>query len=95
MGSNGSDLPLIGVCGRHLPAGECFRREDAVAIQTAYTDAVGRAGGLGVVLAAADLDEDGAAAWIDRLDGLLLAGGTDVTPERYGQSPHPARNNFV
>ena len=26
---------------------------------------------------------------LDLLDGLLLAGGSDIGPSRYGQAPHP------
>ena len=37
----------------------------------------------------ADADEDLARAVLDRLDGLILAGGADVAPSRYGATPHP------
>ena len=26
---------------------------------------------------------------VSRLDGLIITGGADVDPERYGQMPHP------
>lgn len=52
-----------------------------------YTDAVTRAGGLPVILPPWDND---AAALLDRLDGLILAGGGDMDPTHYGGSAHPA-----
>ena len=49
-----------------------------------YARAVIAAGGLPVFLpGSAD-----PAQYADRLDGLLLSGGTDIEPERYGQAPH-------
>jgi putative glutamine amidotransferase len=55
-------------------------------VPTAYTDAVVAAGGLPVVLPPAP---DPAAALV-LLDGLVLSGGGDVSPDRYGASPGPA-----
>jgi putative glutamine amidotransferase len=52
-----------------------------------YTDAVLRAGGLPVVLTPVP-DED-VASIVERVDGLLLSGGGDIEPRRYGESPHP------
>jgi putative glutamine amidotransferase len=42
------------------------------------------------VLIPAVADESGLRRVYDRLDGLLLAGGGDVDPALYGESPHPA-----
>jgi len=54
-----------------------------------YIAAIQAAGGLAVMIPpdarlAADPDE-----MLDRIDGLLLAGGGDVGPDRYGQASHP------
>ena len=54
-----------------------------------YVEAVQRAGGRAVLLppdagAVQDPDET-----LDPLDGLLLAGGSDVDPAAYGAEPHP------
>lgn len=48
-----------------------------------YTESVRRAGGDPVVL---DLTKDQPAAAIAAITGLLLTGGTDVDPARYGES---------
>ena len=50
-----------------------------------YVQNVTAAGGRAVLLPADDLDAD----VLDRLDGLLLAGGPDVDPGLYGERPGP------
>ena len=52
-------------------------RHGAYAVPDAYVDAVRRAGGLPSVIHPQDVD-------LDRADGLLLIGGGDVDPSRYG-----------
>jgi putative glutamine amidotransferase len=56
-------------------------------VNTAYVEAVVAAGGLPVVLPV--LDPALAAAALDGLDGLLLSGGGDIDPTRYGEEPVP------
>jgi len=50
-----------------------------------YVDAVRRAGGLPVLLAPGETRLD---LWLDGLDGLILTGGGDLHPERYGGADH-------
>jgi putative glutamine amidotransferase len=65
----------------------------AMAPQT-YATAVQHAGGLAVILppdpeATADPD-----LILDRIDGLLLAGGSDIDPAAYGAEPEPETTGF-
>ena len=81
-----SRRPLIGVSAYVEPADwAVWRGVRAVLVPEAYSRAVAAAGGRAVVLPPDDVDADVVAV----LDGLLLAGGADVGPGRYGQSPEP------
>ena len=54
-----------------------------------YFDAITRAGGIAVLLPPQPVDEQIAKDVLDGLHGLIITGGKDVDPERYGQSAHP------
>ena len=78
-----ANWPVIGLSGSHnVPDRQLFVREN-------YMQSVLRAGGVPVLLPQTD-DPAHIAAILDSLDGVLLAGGGDVAPERYGQTPIPA-----
>ena len=56
-----------------------------------YVAKVERAGGIAVLIPPrADADEEMARAVVSRLDGLMLAGGVDIEPQRYDAEPHPS-----
>ena len=75
--------PIIGISGSHnIEEHQLFLREN-------YMESVLRAGGLPVLLPHFS-DEATARAFVSRLDGLLLAGGGDVRPSRYGEEMLPA-----
>lgn len=57
------------------------------ALDTAYLDAVARAGGIPVMLPPVAADE--VPEVLARLDGVLLPGGGDVDPALYGEERHP------
>ena len=68
------------------------RRVDAgrerVALNTAYVQALTRAGLIPLVVPPM-LEPETACAALDRVQGLVLTGGEDVEPGRYGAAPHP------
>lgn len=82
--------PAIGICAaiERVSWGVWDGYEVTLAPR-AYVAAVQRAGGIGLVLPpdeAAVADPD---ILLDRVDGLILAGGADIDPSSYGAEPHP------
>ncbi|MDX6628077.1 MAG: putative glutamine amidotransferase, partial [Gaiellales bacterium] len=55
----------------------------------AYTNAIQDAGGVALLLPPDDEAAEHPAELLDRLDGLLLAGGRDLDPLSYGARPDP------
>jgi putative glutamine amidotransferase len=53
-----------------------------------YLDAVTDAGGIAVLLPPQPASRDIARRVLGTLDGLIVSGGADVDPRRYGQEPH-------
>jgi len=56
-------------------------------VPAAYVDAVQRAGGLPLLVSPSNRD---VARLVEVLDGLLLTGGGDISPARYGEDRHPS-----
>ncbi|MBY8871023.1 gamma-glutamyl-gamma-aminobutyrate hydrolase family protein [Micromonospora sp. PLK6-60] len=78
--------PVIGITAYVEPAGWAVWRDvPAVLVPEAYVRAVAAAGGRAVVLPPDDADAD----VLRMLDGLLVAGGADVDPRRYGRPADP------
>ncbi|MBC8074272.1 MAG: gamma-glutamyl-gamma-aminobutyrate hydrolase family protein [Deltaproteobacteria bacterium] len=63
-----------------------FRHKTLQYLEQRMAQAVWRAGGLPVLVPELD-DAEAAAAFVDELDGLVLAGGADVSPTSYGEIP--------
>ncbi len=82
-------LPLIGLTTYREQARWGVWDQPADLLQVEYADAVVRAGGVPVLLPPATEDPGAAAAVVARLDGLVVTGGADVDPGRYGEQPHP------
>ena len=57
-------------------------------LQVEYADAVVRAGGVPVLLPPASADLDDARTVVAGIAGLVVAGGADVNPARYGEEAH-------
>jgi putative glutamine amidotransferase len=79
----------IGICA----AVERVRRdpwdEVVTMVQRTYPTAVQRAAAMAVVLPPDDEATRDPDEFLNRVDGLLLAGGADVDPACYGATPHP------
>jgi putative glutamine amidotransferase len=56
-------------------------------VRPEYPRAVEKAGGVPLLFAPGRPDEVG--TLLDRVDGLLLSGGSDIDPAIYGETPHP------
>ena len=82
MASNGSRLIGISCYSEQAKFG-VWEQQTALLPQT-YVDCVVAAGGLPVLIPPAG---EWGVAEVSRLDGLVLAGGPDVDPARYGEEP--------
>jgi putative glutamine amidotransferase len=78
--------PLIGLSTYREQARWGVWDQPADLLPTLYADAVARAGGVPVLLP--PVPGADAAAVVGRLDGLVVTGGADVDPGRYGAEPH-------
>jgi putative glutamine amidotransferase len=57
-------------------------------LPTVYAQAIEAAGGVPVLLPPTMPYAEAATACVARLDGLVISGGADVSPEAYGEQPH-------
>ena len=80
--------PIIGLTVYREQAawGVWHQRADVLPAQ--YAEAVSSVGGVPVLLPPSDLPGAAEAA-VSRLNGLVITGGADVDPDRYGAAPHP------
>lgn len=78
--------PVIGVSTYREQAGWGVWGTQADLLPAAYARAIATAGGVPVLLPP-DEDPDAAASVVTRLDALVIAGGADIDPLRYGQAP--------
>jgi putative glutamine amidotransferase len=98
-----ANRPLIGLPGRRKPGSyvqdlpECLQGSDVDMAFADYARGVAEAGGLPVYLPLEAAPED----LVERLDGLLLTGGADLSPSLYNAAaetdlfpPEPDRDRF-
>ncbi|NUS72453.1 MAG: gamma-glutamyl-gamma-aminobutyrate hydrolase family protein [Corynebacteriales bacterium] len=76
--------PIIGISGYAEPAQWNVWHTKAALLPYAYVQSVTAVGGYAVILP----PERFSSHSVSRLDGLILAGGADLSPDLYGQTPH-------
>ena len=79
--------PVIGITAYAEEATWGAWTAAAVLIPLAYVRSVELAGGRALLVPPV---EDGAEETLDRLDGIVFSGGSDLDPELYGAEAHPA-----
>jgi putative glutamine amidotransferase len=84
--------PVIGITTYLTPARFGVWEEETALIPAAYVRAIEAAGGRPLLVPPST---DGIDETLDRLDGLLFSGGSDLDPELYGQEAHPETNGIV
>ena len=81
--------PVIGICAA-IESAQWAAWEVLVNLSPrSYSLAVQRAGGLALILPPDDVAAESPDELLDMLDGLILAGGSDIDPASYGARPHP------
>jgi putative glutamine amidotransferase len=81
--------PVIGICTPIERARWGAWDAPALVLPTSFVEPVRRAGGIALLLATDAAIVDAPDELLDRIDGLMLAGGADVDPASYGAEPHP------
>jgi putative glutamine amidotransferase len=81
--------PLIGLTTYKQRAQTGVWDVTAAFLPAVYFEAVQRAGGIPVLLPPQPVGDGVVARVLDGLDGLIITGGADVDPARYGQLPAP------
>jgi putative glutamine amidotransferase len=69
------------------------RRPGFFSLRGDYVRSIEQAGGVPLILAPGRPED--AAELLQRLDGLLLSGGSDVDPALYGEAPHPRLGRVI
>jgi putative glutamine amidotransferase len=91
----GDERPVIGICTALARARWGVWERDAALLAYSYIAAIQRAGGLAVMIPPDGRFEDEPDGILDLLDGLILAGGSDIDPSAYSAEAHPATDGTV
>lgn len=86
----GLSAPVIGVTTSVNVRDYETPEQAVVMIPANYPQAIRRAGGIPILLTEGDDVE----TLLARLDGIIIAGGRDVDPARYGEEPHERTDNL-
>jgi len=81
--------PVIGVTCPSRPTKWANWEMDAVVLPTTYHKMIIKCGGIPFLIPPGSNSDV-----IDKIDGLLVAGGPDINPELYGQDSGPYTNEF-
>jgi putative glutamine amidotransferase len=85
--------PIIGICAA-IETAQWAAWEVLVNLSPrTYSLAVQRAGGIALILPPDDVIAESPDELLDMLDGLILAGGSDIDPGSYGAKPHSETRN--
>ncbi|MBH0010028.1 gamma-glutamyl-gamma-aminobutyrate hydrolase family protein [Salinibacterium sp. SWN1162] len=90
---NDSDRPIIGLTTYLEQSQTGVWDVPASFLPKAYFEAVTRAGGIVVLLPPQPVSPEIARRVLHGLDGLIITGGKDINPARYGQEPHPTTDD--
>jgi putative glutamine amidotransferase len=84
--------PAIGICAASTEASWGVWSQPAALLPYAYVTGIQRAGGLVLMIPPDPALVDDPDEMLERIDGLILAGGSDIDPAVYGAEAHPATN---
>src|ERR671935_2724221 len=87
--------PVIGICTALERARWSVWDQQAYLLPRSYVDAVQREGGLALMLPPDESLEREPDDALDLVDGLILAGGADIDPATYGETPHKETRHTV
>jgi putative glutamine amidotransferase len=87
--------PVIGICSALERARWSVWDQEALLLPRSYPDAVQRAGAIAVILPPDPALVEDPGQLLALIDGLMLAGGADIDPGSYGESPHPETTDTV
>ena len=86
--------PIIGLTTYRTQGQMTIYDGELASLPTQYLNTVSRSGGLGVMLPPQQSDGEDIDELISRLDGLIVTGGSDVNPARYGHELSPSHEGF-